>query len=91
MVKFREDFTGFVRGHKVKLEKGKIVWVDTGETAEKERQCKRCGKMPTKEGHDYCLRNLKEDKEITSACCGHGIKEGYIIKKLKLEEKQRKV
>lgn len=38
--------------------------------------CVKCGKLPTKEGHDACLGTLPG---VTDACCGHGVKEAYII------------
>jgi len=38
------------------------------------RPCFRCGRMPTKEGHDACLGTLPG---VTAACCGHGIEDGY--------------
>lgn len=41
------------------------------------RPCKRCGRMPTKEGYDACLGYIKGAK---SACCGHGIEKPYILK-----------
>ena len=40
------------------------------------RECTKCGKLPTKEGHDACLGTLPG---VVDACCGHGIKEAYII------------
>jgi hypothetical protein len=39
------------------------------------RPCPKCGKLPTKEGHDDCLGNLPG---VMFACCGHGVKKGYI-------------
>ena len=42
-----------------------------------QRPCKKCGKFPTEEGFDYCLGYIKG---ATSACCGHGIENPYIIK-----------
>ncbi len=38
--------------------------------------CVKCGKLPTKEGHDACLGTLPG---VTDACCGHGVTESYII------------
>jgi hypothetical protein len=34
--------------------------------------------MPTKEGYDACLGYIEGAK---SACCGHGVEEGYIVYK----------
>ena len=36
--------------------------------------CKKCNKLPTKDGHDDCIADLPG---ITNACCGHGDK-GYL-------------
>ncbi len=33
--------------------------------------CAKCGKEPTKEGHDGCIGTL-QDKSVMNACCGHG-------------------
>ena len=33
----------------------------------------------TKEGHDYCLKGLSDCNIIEGACCGHGVKTGYIL------------
>lgn len=40
------------------------------------RLCPKCSKMPTEEGYDGCLGKLPG---ILEACCGHGIRKGYII------------
>jgi hypothetical protein len=37
--------------------------------------CVKCGKFPTKEGHDACLGTLPG---VIDACCGHGVREAYI-------------
>lgn len=39
------------------------------------RPCPKCGGLPTEEGHDACLRKLPG---VKSACCGHGVRAGYI-------------
>jgi hypothetical protein len=69
----------YKRGHKIEFDIAKFIWVysDNKESVEKERPCIRCGKMPTKEGHDACLGFLPE---VKSACCGHGIEEGFIMR-----------
>jgi hypothetical protein len=43
--------------------------------SEHRKPCVKCGKLPTKEGHDACLGNLPG---VIDACCGHGVKEAYI-------------
>ena len=50
-----------------------IRYVDTKEPVSIERECVRCGEMPTKEGHDACLSNLPG---VLAACCGHGAGNG---------------
>lgn len=40
------------------------------------RPCPQCHQLPTKEGHDACLGHLKG---VRSACCGHGVEDGYIV------------
>jgi hypothetical protein len=54
------------------------VWLyaDTGEPANKQRPCRRCGRMPTPEGHDACLGTIPG---AVSACCGHGVEDGYMV------------
>lgn len=43
---------------------------------DEERPCKRCGRMPTAEGHDACLGHLDG---VKSACCGHGVERPYVV------------
>ena len=54
--------------------------VDTKELLDLDnpRSCKRCGRLPTKEGYDNCLGYIKG---VIAACCGHGVEEGYILRK----------
>jgi hypothetical protein len=67
----------FVRGHVVVFSKENgWVFEDTGDSVSTPRECKRCGKLPTKEGHDACIGTLKN---ITSACCGHGVTDGLML------------
>ena len=39
------------------------------------KPCVKCGLLPDKNGHDPCLKNLPN---VKSACCGHGVHNGYI-------------
>ena len=39
-----------------------------------ERICIRCGNLPTEEGYDNCLGYIEG---VKSACCGHGVEEGF--------------
>ncbi len=68
----------YQKGHITEFVVG-LGWVysDTKESTDIERPCKKCGKMPTTEGHDACLGTL--DK-VKFACCGHGVEEGYEIR-----------
>lgn len=68
--------TAHNRGHLIKYIDGMWVYADTGESLEAERLCTRCGKAPTTEGYDACLGHIQG---ATSACCGHGKEEGYVI------------
>ena len=55
------------------------AWVyEDGTPADIDRPCKKCGKMPTKEGYDACLGYVEG---VSSACCGHGVEEPYVITK----------
>lgn len=68
----------YQRGHKIIYYQGSWVYADTKESISTERPCIRCGQMPTKEGHDHCLRFFKK---AASACCGHGVEKPYAILK----------
>ena len=78
----------YCRGHKIiRDEKAPNGWVyaDCGEPCwgpDDRRPCKRCGKEPTREGHDACLGNLGDD--IAAACCGHGVQKGWVTTKKSL-------
>ena len=66
-----------LRGHKVEFDGKQWVYSDTKEpTLFNLRNCKRCGKPATKEGYDVCLGKIEG---ATSACCGHGVDEGYTL------------
>ena len=60
----------FSRGHLVEYES------DEGIASALKASCKRCGRPPTKEGHDACLKSLPG---VKFACCGHGEQDGYIM------------
>lgn len=67
-----------ILGHDIFFDPKADVWKYCDNEAPiltEDRSCIRCGCMPTKDGHDYCLRNLGS---VTNACCGHGVQEGYI-------------
>lgn len=74
--------TSYERGHKIYYEHKSKIWryCDTDEYAEISRKCPRCGKYPTKEGYDACLGHIEG---ALSACCGHGVRKGYVVKQKK--------
>lgn len=50
---------------------GEWVYDDTLESCEDNpRDCPRCEKPPTTDGHDACIGKLDR---VISACCGHGV------------------
>src|SRR5258706_1664533 len=40
------------------------------------RPCPKCDRLPTPARHDPCIADLPG---VISACCGHGIEDGYIM------------
>lgn len=69
-----------MRGHRIEFIEGEWYYADTGELADHDRSCVRCDRLPTEEGHDACLGKLRN---VSSACCGHGVEEPII----KMEER----
>ena len=67
----------YSRGHEVYYDG--LIWryTDTNEVIDDTRPCKRCGCNPTKDGYDACLGHIDG---ATSACCGHGVEKGYIVR-----------
>lgn len=63
------------RGHEVYFKGEKWYYLDNNLEIDDSRPCKRCGCYPTKEGYDACLGHLEG---VVHACCGHGVKEGYV-------------
>lgn len=58
----------------------RFVLVDRKNVMEKKMlyelgECPKCKKSRTKDGHDPCIANLPG---VRYACCGHGLKQGYI-------------
>lgn len=63
-------------GHQIFWDNVNEQWVyEDGTKKNNHRSCPKCGKIKTKEGHDPCLSKLPG---VKNACCGHGIKEGYL-------------
>jgi len=77
-------FFGNIRGNQVEAHQNPKtgVWEDwvyvkdnINIEEDPDRKCTRCGKGPTKEGHDHCIANLPN---VEFACCGHGVEKGYV-------------
>jgi hypothetical protein len=65
----------YMRGHEIECKNSKWYYCDNGELADHDRPCKRCGRMPTKEGYDACIGYVEG---AIASCCGHGVKKPYI-------------
>ena len=63
-----------LRGHEIIFINDEWVYADTKESINNIRPCVRCGCMPTSKGYDACLGYIKG---VKSACCGHGVIEGW--------------
>ena len=70
----------YFRGHEIVYNGVRWVYADDQSPADHdhERPCVLCGEMPTPEGHDACLGYVEG---ASSACCGHGVTDSYVIKK----------
>lgn len=69
--------TSHSRGHLIEYVNNRWVYADNGVPIENEnRCCTRCHRLPTKEGFDACLGHVPG---ATSACCGHGVEEPYVV------------
>ena len=69
--------TAYKRGNLILWFNG--TWVYESDHApidQEERPCLRCGRMPTPEGYNACLGYIEG---ATSACCGHGVEESYVL------------
>lgn len=67
----------YFRGHKCYFDGESWRYFDNDEKVDERRVCKKCEKVPTQEGYDACLGQIPQ---AVSACCGHGIHKGYIMK-----------
>jgi hypothetical protein len=70
--------SSYSRGHEIIFLDNKWVYRDNYDSMEKERPCKRCGMVPTKEGYDFCIGHIEE---VVSTCCGHGVTNKIMISK----------
>ena len=62
--------TSYSRGWEIYFDGENWRYSDNNQIYDDSRPCKRCGQMPTKEGHDACLGHIDG---VAFACCGHGI------------------
>ena len=51
-------------------------YTDNNEIDNGKRPCKKCGRLPNKDGSDACLGHIEGAK---SACCGHGVHDKYVL------------
>lgn len=66
----------YSRGNEIYYD-GKVWrYSEAGDIEDDSLPCKRCGKLPTKEGYDACLGYIEG---AAHACCGHGVEEKVII------------
>ncbi len=70
----------FIRGHKVHYNEKQEKWVFNDKQLNDAfvEVCPRCCQSHLPNDGDYCLRPLQKYDYIVSACCGHGVKQGYI-------------
>jgi len=76
--------TAYSRGNPITFINNEWVYEDGVALSKEDRPCARCGKPPTEEGYDACLGHIDG---VTSACCGHGKEEAYVVELVK-EEKE---
>lgn len=71
--------SGTSRGHTIVHIDGEWLYADTHAPIDGEpRPCAKCGRLPTVEGYDACLGHIDGAKWV---CCGHGLKEPYVLYK----------
>lgn len=70
--------TSYIRGHRIRFDdvSGRWFYKDGIVVEGKDRACTRCGRLPTESGHDACLGKVPG---AISACCGHGVRSGYLV------------
>ena len=63
-------------GHKILYIDDMWIYEDTREeiNSVEPRPCVKCNALPA-DGHDACIANLPG---VKNACCGHGVKRGYV-------------
>lgn len=74
--------TSYIRGHKVYYDENDKEWKYCDEKLKNSDKiaevCPRCCQPHLSFDCDFCLRPLQYCKFIVSACCGHGVEQGYI-------------
>lgn len=70
--------TSYSRGHEIYYDWKTENWryIDNNEIVNNDRPCKKCGCKPTSQGYDACLGHIEG---VSSACCGHGVVEPYMV------------
>lgn len=66
----------YSRGHRIYFDGTDWRYCDNEQLLDINRPCARCGCSPTPEGYDICLGHIDG---VKSACCGHGVEEGYMV------------
>lgn len=68
---------GYKKGHRIHYNENAQKWVysDNNTDANTCRSCKKCKRLSI--DYDECLGWLGD--KVKAACCGHGVKRGYII------------
>lgn len=68
----------YMRGHQIYYNTKDKTWkyIDDDSVADDSRPCVRCGKYPTQEGYDACLKYISN---VSSACCSHGRGKPYVV------------
>ena len=69
--------TAYSRGWNIYYDGTNWLYCDNDKICDDSRPCKRCGRLPTKEGYDACLGYMES---VKSACCGHGVERGYVVR-----------
>ena len=67
----------YKKGYLIHYDENSKKWVysDDGTETTIDRNCKNCGRLSL--DYDECLGWLGD--KVASACCGHGVKRGYIV------------
>jgi hypothetical protein len=72
----KRSITSYSRGWEIYYDGKDWRYSDNNQIHDDSRPCKRCGRMPTADGHDACLGYIDD---AIAACCGHGVADFYVI------------